>query len=86
MRFWTPFSVLTISLLSYSSLPLQGAGRAKNITNRLKRSMQKQGMDPALIDDPDAVLPNQVGSEDKEIKNDAYAKGLRYCVVWNVHF
>ena len=35
-------------------------------------------MDPALIDDPDAVLPNQVGSEDREIKNDAYAKGLRY--------
>lgn len=45
---------------------------------RLKHNMMKLGMDPALIDDPDAVLPNQVGSEDKQLKNEAYAKGLRY--------
>jgi hypothetical protein len=40
--------------------------------------MAKLGLDPALIEDPEAVLPNQIGSTDKELKNEAYAKGLRY--------
>jgi hypothetical protein len=40
--------------------------------------MAKLGLDPALIEDPEAVLPNQIGSADKELKNEAYAKGLRY--------
>ena len=42
--------------------------------------MLKLGLDPTKLDDPDAVLPNQVGSDDKELKNDAFAKGLRYCL------
>jgi hypothetical protein len=40
--------------------------------------MAKLGLDPTLIEDPEAVLPNQIGSTDKELKNEAYAKGLRY--------
>lgn len=55
----------------------QSEGQTNGIRMRLKHSMMKLGMDPTLIDDPDAVLPNQVGSEDKQLKNDAYAKGLR---------
>ena len=39
--------------------------------------MAKLGLDPGLLDDPDAVLPDQVGALDKELKNEAYAKGLR---------
>ena len=34
-------------------------------------------MDPTLIDNPDAILPNQAGSNDLELKNDLYDKGLR---------
>lgn len=56
---------------------LQKEGKAQGLRNRLKHSMAKLGLDPALIDDPDAVLPNQVGSTDKELRNEAYAKGLR---------
>lgn len=39
--------------------------------------MKKQGLDPDLLDIPDKVLRDQVGLEDKEIKNDIFEKGLR---------
>ena len=52
----------------------------KAIMKRLKYSMHKQGLDPDAIDDPDAVLPDQVGSSDAELKNDMYEKGLRLVI------
>ena len=57
---------------------IQTAGSAHGLRAKLKHTMAKLGLDPSRIDDPDAVLPNQVGSGDRELKNDAYAKGLRY--------
>lgn len=47
------------------------------VINQLKWTMKKKGIDPALLDDPHAVLPNQIGSNDKALKNEVYAKGLR---------
>jgi hypothetical protein len=44
---------------------------------RLKLNLAKEGLETNLIDDPNAVLPNQAGYSDREIRNDAYEKGLR---------
>lgn len=64
--------------LTLSSTSIQNERASKGLRNRLKHSMAKLGLNPDMIDDPDAVLPNQVGSEDKELRNEAYAKGLRW--------
>jgi hypothetical protein len=39
--------------------------------------MYKRGFDPALIDTPDAPVPNQTGQTDETLKNDVYERGLR---------
>jgi hypothetical protein len=57
--------------------PVKNAGSAPGLINKLKFTMSKLGLDPSQLDDPDAILPNQVGSEDHALKNDAYAKGLK---------
>ena len=44
---------------------------------KLKWMLGKDGMDPDLLDDARAVMPNQAGSTDNEIKNDKYERGLR---------
>lgn len=44
---------------------------------KLKWTLGKEGMDPNLLDDPQAILPNQPGSNGEEVKNDKYEKGLR---------
>jgi hypothetical protein len=40
--------------------------------------MNKSGMDGSVLDHPNDIMPNQAGSNDKEMKNDKYEKGLRY--------
>lgn len=58
----------------------KSANGNKAITKRLKHSMVKQGLDPEMIEKPDLILPDQIGSNDVELKNDMYEKGLRYCM------
>lgn len=47
------------------------------IEKRLKYAMNKAGLDPTLIDDPEAIIPNQAGSSDAALKNDTFDGGLR---------
>jgi hypothetical protein len=44
---------------------------------RLKISMERGGLDPALLDDPNKVLPHQAGSADRPLMNDSFDQGLR---------
>lgn len=46
----------------------------------LKRVMKKQGLNPDLIDDPDAILPDQPGMTDDVLDTVKFEKGLRYCM------
>lgn len=39
--------------------------------------MVKQGLDPEMIDKPNMIIPDQIGSNNDELKNDMYEKGLR---------
>jgi hypothetical protein len=50
------------------------------VVKQIKKTMEKNGFDPALLDHPDAALPNQVGSKDDPLRLDKYEKGIRYCM------
>lgn len=47
---------------------------------RLKQSMAKIGLNPDLLDEPDLILPNQIGSSNEEIRTEPYEAGMRYCL------
>ena len=53
------------------------------LRRQLKQDMKDKGLDSDLLDDPDAIIPNQPGSTLDIIKNDRYEKGLRYCLDTN---
>lgn len=55
-------------------------GKNKAIVRRLKLALKKEGMDPNLLDNPEAILSDQAGYSETEVKNDVYEKGLRYCL------
>jgi hypothetical protein len=59
---------------------LEEEGRHRLILRKLKVNLIKEGLEPNLIDDPNAPLPNQMGYATEEIKNEPYEKGLRYCL------
>jgi hypothetical protein len=42
--------------------------------------MVKNGLDPTLLDDPDAPMGKQAGINNLPLMNDAYETGLRYCL------
>lgn len=46
----------------------------------LKIVMKKKDLDPTLLDLPHALLPDQPGEYDDELKNSFFEKGLRYCM------
>ena len=42
--------------------------------------MRNKGLDSDLLDDAEAIIPDQPGSNQNEIKNDQFERGLRYCL------
>jgi len=40
--------------------------------------MEKKGLDPSLLDDPEAPLPKQAGVTAEELVNDRFERGLRW--------
>eukprot|EP00596_Hydrurales_sp_CCMP1899_P000603 CAMPEP_0119046636 /NCGR_PEP_ID=MMETSP1177-20130426/47913_1 /TAXON_ID=2985 /ORGANISM="Ochromonas sp, Strain CCMP1899" /LENGTH=528 /DNA_ID=CAMNT_0007020065 /DNA_START=236 /DNA_END=1819 /DNA_ORIENTATION=- len=46
----------------------------------VKIFMKSKGIDPNLIDEPDKLLPDQVGSKDEDLENKTIGKGLQYCL------
>ncbi len=52
----------------------------KMVVKQVKKQMEKNGFDPSLLDDPDAPLPDQIGSKDGPLRVDRFEKGLRYCM------
>jgi hypothetical protein len=56
---------------------IEEEGNSKTIIKKLKKNLVKEGLEPALIDDPNAPLPGQAGHSSSEMKNDPYEKGLR---------
>ncbi len=44
----------------------------------LKRVMARQDINPALLDNPDMILPNQPGMNDDPLMEERYEKGLRF--------
>ena len=47
------------------------------LLKKLKWTMSKKGLDSNALDKADSIIPNQAGSEDKEVKNLTFDKGLR---------
>ena len=52
----------------------------KLVVKQVKKLMEKNGFDSALLDDPDGALPSQVGATDKPLRIDKFEPGLRYCM------
>ena len=52
----------------------------KMVVKQVKKLMEKSGFEPALLDDPDAPLPSQVGSHARPLRIDKFEPGLRYCM------
>ena len=50
----------------------------KMVVKQIKKQMEKSGFEPSLLDDPDAPLPDQIGSADKALPVEQFEKGLRY--------
>ncbi len=50
------------------------------VIKQIKKSMEKSGFDPELLDNPEAPLPNQVGALDTPLRVDKFEKGTRYCM------
>ena len=48
------------------------------LLKKLKWTMAKKGLDGKALDHPDLIVPNQPGSDDSEVKNLHYDKGLRF--------
>ena len=40
--------------------------------------MKRQDLDPDVLDNPEMVMPNQPGMDDKDLKGSRFEKGLRY--------
>jgi hypothetical protein len=47
------------------------------IKNRLKLELKRNGMDPALLDNPELVMEDQAGKTDQEILNEDHEPGLK---------
>lgn len=50
------------------------------VLKQVKKLMQRQGFDPALLDTPNAPIDDQAGATDKVLNIALYEKGLRYCL------
>lgn len=50
------------------------------LKKQLKLDMREKGIDPELLNDSHAILPNQPGSNANEILNERFEKGLQYCL------
>lgn len=59
---------------------LEEAGGQQKLLRVLKHQMVKNGLDPTLLDDPDAPMGKQAGINSLPLMNDAYETGLRYCL------
>lgn len=46
----------------------------------IQQDMASKGLDPAVLDRPDEILPGQPGTTDESIPNDRFEPGLRYCM------
>jgi hypothetical protein len=56
---------------------IEEEGNSKAVMKKLKKNLVKDGLEPTLIDDPNAPLPGQAGHSSSELKNDPFEKGLR---------
>jgi hypothetical protein len=50
------------------------------IRTYLKKLLLKQGIDPAMLDHPEFILPDQPGLNDKPMLSQNFERGLRYCM------
>lgn len=50
------------------------------IIRQLKFTMERKGLNPNLLDNPNGAVANQAGANNDPIYNDLYEKGLRYCL------
>ena len=66
------------ALRSYFSVVEENVN--KMVIKQIKKTMEKNGFDPDLLDKPDAPLPNQIGSLVTPLRVDKYERGIRYCM------
>eukprot|EP01039_Chlorochromonas_danica_P004421 gene4419-4842_t len=53
----------------------------EKLLRKLKRRLQRESfLDPEILNDASAILPDQAGSHINDIRNDMFEKGLRYCL------
>jgi hypothetical protein len=50
------------------------------VIKQIKKTMEKAGFDPKLLDNPEAPLPSQAGALDTPLRIDRYEQGTRYCM------
>eukprot|EP01036_Dinobryon_divergens_P028234 gene28234-37147_t len=66
-----------LTLKPYFKILQSGGANNMALLKKLKWTMSKKGLDSNALDKADSIIPNQAGSEDKEVKNLTFDKGLR---------
>jgi hypothetical protein len=59
---------------------MEDAQGNKAIEKKLKKQMERQGIDSKLLDIPNASMLKQIGATNAPLRKERFEKGLQYCL------